>query len=180
MGILLNERFKPDLARTATGRGGAIDRFFGKRSREARHYAAMIDITDSLSLDDDELVERFVKASGPGGQHVNKTSSAVELRFDVRNSPSLPQDVKTRLEGLAGSRLTQDGVLILFSQGTRSQEMNRQEVRERLVELVRRALHVPKPRKKTRPTYSSKLKRLDGKSRRSGVKAMRGRPQDDH
>jgi ribosome-associated protein len=140
----------------------------------------MIEITDHLSLGDDEIVERFVKASGPGGQHVNKTSSAVELRFDVRNSPSLPEDVKARLEGLAGSRLTQDGVLILFSQGTRSQEMNSQEVRERLVELVRRALHVPKPRKKTRPTYASKLKRLDGKSRRSGVKAMRGRPQDDH
>ena len=133
----------------------------------------MIEITDSLSVGEDELIERFVRASGPGGQHVNKTSSAVELRFDVRNSPSLPGDVKTRLESLAGSRLTLDGVLILFSQGTRSQEMNRQEVRERLIELIRKASVAPKRRKATRPTYASKLRRLDGKSRRSGVKKLR-------
>jgi ribosome-associated protein len=135
----------------------------------------MIVVTDTVSIGDDEITERFVKASGPGGQHVNKTSSAVELRFDVRAS-SLPDDVKARLQRLAGSRLTLDGVIVLFSQGSRSQEMNRQEVRERLAELVRRALHRPKPRKPTKPTYSSKLKRLDSKTRRGGVKSMRGKP----
>jgi ribosome-associated protein len=139
----------------------------------------VIAITDTLALEDDEIVERFVRASGPGGQHVNKTSTAVELRFDVRGSPSLSEEVKARLEGLAGSRLTLDGVLVLFSQGSRSQEMNRQEVRERLVELIRRALHKPKPRKKTKPTYASKLRRLEGKTRRGSVKAMRGKPVGD-
>ena len=139
----------------------------------------MIFITDNLSIRDDEITEKFVRASGPGGQHVNKTSNAVELRFDVRASPSLPEDVKHRLERLAGSRLTQEGVLILFSQGTRSQEMNRQEVRERLADLIRRALHRPKPRKSTKPTYSSRLKRLESKTRRGGIKSLRGKPADD-
>ena len=138
----------------------------------------MIEITPDLAIGDDEITEKFVKASGPGGQHVNKTSSAVELRFDVRAS-SLPGDVKARLERLAGSRLTLDGVLILFSQGTRSQEMNRQEVRDRLIELIRRALHKPNPRKATRPTYASKLRRLDSKARRGGIKSMRGKPTPD-
>jgi ribosome-associated protein len=138
----------------------------------------MIVVTDSLSLSDDEISERFVKASGPGGQHVNKTSSAVELRFDVRAS-SLAEDVKARLERLAGSRLTLEGVIVLFSQGTRSQEMNRQEVRERLAELVRRALYKPKPRKPTKPTYASKLRRVEGKVRRGGVKSLRGKPSMD-
>ena len=139
----------------------------------------MIEITSWLSIDEDELQERAAKASGPGGQHVNKVSSAIELRFDVRGSPSLPEDVKARLEKLAGSRLTQDGILILFAQGTRSQEMNRQEVRARLVELIAKAAVRPKARRPTKPTYSSKLKRLEGKSRRSGVKAMRGKPAGD-
>jgi ribosome-associated protein len=138
----------------------------------------MIEVTDTVLIDDDEFTEKAVKASGPGGQHVNKTSSAIELRFDVRAS-SLPDDVKHRLERLAGSRLTLEGVIVLFSQGTRSQEMNRQEARERLAELVRRALERPKPRKKTKPTYGSKLRRLEGKSRRGGIKAMRGKPIGD-
>lgn len=133
-------------------------------------------ITPWLSIDEDELVETAARASGPGGQHVNKTSTAVELRFDVRGSPSLPDDVKHRLEKLAGSRLTQGGVLVLFAQGSRSQELNRQDARARLVELIQRATVKPKTRRATKPTYSSKLKRLEGKAKRSGVKAMRGKP----
>jgi ribosome-associated protein len=139
----------------------------------------MIEITSWLRIDEDELVWKATRASGPGGQHVNKTSTAIELRFDVRSSPALPEDVKARLETLAGSRLTQDGVLILFAQGSRSQEMNRQEALERLVELIRRATEKPKPRKATKPTYSSKLKRLEGKSKRAGVKSLRGKPRGD-
>jgi ribosome-associated protein len=138
----------------------------------------MIVVNESIVLGEDEFTEKAVKASGPGGQHVNKTSSAVELRFDVRAS-SLPDDVKGRLERIAGRRLTQDGVLVLFSQGSRSQEMNRQEVRERLAELIRQALHKPKARRKTRPTHASKLKRLAGKARRSGIKSLRGKPSPD-
>ena len=138
-----------------------------------------ITITDTLSLDEDELAWKAARASGPGGQHVNKTSTAVELRFDVRNSPSLPEDVRERLERLAGSRLTQEGVIVLFAQNARSQEMNRQDALQRLVDLVRQAAIRPKRRRPTKPTYSSKLKRLEGKSKRAGVKAMRGRPAMD-
>lgn len=138
-----------------------------------------IEITPWLSIDEDELQERAARASGPGGQHVNKTSTAVELRFDVAGSPSLPEDVKARLTRLGGSRMTQEGVLVLFSQGSRSQEMNRQDARARLVELILKATEKPKPRRPTKPTYSSKLKRLEGKTRRSGVKAMRGKPASD-
>jgi ribosome-associated protein len=139
----------------------------------------MIEITSWLRIDEDELVWKATRASGPGGQHVNKTSTAIELRFDVRNSSALPEDVKTRLEVLAGSRLTLDGVLILFSQGSRSQEMNRQDAQERLVDLIRRATEKPKPRRPTKPTYSSKLKRLEGKTRRAGVKSGRAKPRGD-
>jgi ribosome-associated protein len=139
----------------------------------------MIEIGHGVHLDEAELAVRAVRASGPGGQHVNKTSTAIEVRFDVRNSPSLPEDVKQRLTRLAGSRMTQDGVLVIFAQGWRSQEMNRQDAVARLVELVRRATEKPKPRKATKPTYASKLRRLEGKAKRSGVKAGRGRPSLD-
>jgi ribosome-associated protein len=139
----------------------------------------MIEITSWLRIDDDELVEKATRASGPGGQHVNKTSTAIELRFDVRGSPNLPEDVKTRLEALGGSRMTLDGVLVLFAQGSRSQEMNRQEARERLVDLIRKATEKPKPRRPTKPTYSSKLKRLETKGKRAGVKSLRGKPRGD-
>jgi len=126
-----------------------------------------------------EIVEKAARASGPGGQHVNKTSTAIELRFDVRGSPSVPEDVKARLETLAGSRLTQDGVLVLFAQEYRSQELNRQAARERLLALLRQAAVRPKTRRPTRPTLASKVKRLEGKTHRSGVKGLRGRPRHD-
>lgn len=129
-----------------------------------------------LSAAVEESVEKAARASGPGGQHVNKTSTAIELRFDVRNSALLPDDVKARLESLAGSRLTQDGVLVLFAQEHRSQEMNRQAARDRLGDLMREAAIRPKIRRATRPTLASKVRRLDGKTRRSGVKGLRGRP----
>jgi ribosome-associated protein len=132
-----------------------------------------------LAAAEEEIVEKAARASGPGGQHVNKTSTAIELRFDVRGSPSLPDDVKARLETLAGSRLTQDGVLVLFAQEHRSQEMNRQAARQRLAALFREAAARPKARRPTRPTLASRLKRLEGKARRSGVKGLRGRPSSD-
>lgn len=135
----------------------------------------MIQVTPTFMINDDEFTERMVKASGPGGQNVNKTSNAVELRFDVGAS-TLPDDAKERLRRLSGSRLSGDDVLILFSQGSRSLEMNRQEARSRLADLVRQALHRPKSRRPTKPTYSSKLKRLEGKTRRSGVKSLRSKP----
>ncbi|MFN3524009.1 MAG: alternative ribosome rescue aminoacyl-tRNA hydrolase ArfB [Phenylobacterium sp.] len=139
----------------------------------------MIQVTDAIAIDEDEITYAFVRASGPGGQHVNKTSTAVELRFDARRSPSLPEPVRARLERLAGSRLTNEGVIVLFAQSRRSQELNRQEAVERLIELIRRAAEIPKRRKATRPTLASKVRRLEAKSRRSGVKSMRGRPRGE-
>jgi ribosome-associated protein len=140
----------------------------------------MIEVTPNISLGDDEVSWKAVRASGPGGQNVNKTSTAVELRFDVRASPSLPERVRARLYELSGSRLTQDGVLVLFAQGSRSQEMNRQEALERLIGLIRKAAEPPPPpRKKTRPSRAAKAKRVDAKVRRGGVKAMRGKVRDD-
>ncbi|WP_091741156.1 alternative ribosome rescue aminoacyl-tRNA hydrolase ArfB [Phenylobacterium immobile] len=137
----------------------------------------MIEVTPAITLADDEVQARFVRASGPGGQHVNKTSTAVELRFDVRGSPALPEPVRARLYKLAGSRLTQDGVLVLLAENHRSQMLNRADALDRLIALIREAAKPPPPpRKKTKPTYASKLKRLDGKSKRAGVKSLRGRP----
>ena len=140
---------------------------------------APIWVTGSLTIDPSEIEESFVRATGPGGQHVNKTSSAVQLRFDVRNSPSLPHDVRWRLEKLAGSRLTNDGVLVLIAQSQRSQKRNREEALERLVELVREAAHRPTPRVKTRVSKAAKRRRVDDKKRHGTIKALRrGGPQD--
>ena len=134
---------------------------------------APIWITGRLSLDPGEIEESFVRAAGPGGQHINKTSTAVQLRFDVRNSPSLPEDVRLRLERLAGHRLTNDGVLVLTAQGERSQKRNREEALERLVELVRAAARRPTPRKPTKPSKASKRRRLDDKKRHGALKTLR-------
>jgi ribosome-associated protein len=140
----------------------------------------MIRVTDTITLDEAELEESFVRASGPGGQNVNKLSTAVQLRFDVRRSPSLPNDVAIRLMRAAGSRLTNDGVIVIIAQRHRTQERNRADARERLVELIREAATPPKPRRATKPTKASKLRRLETKKRRSGVKSLRqSRPGAD-
>jgi ribosome-associated protein len=118
----------------------------------------MIRITDDIAIDDGEISETFVRASGPGGQNVNKLATAVQLRFDVRHSPSLPPDVRARLVRLAGSRLTLDGVLVIMAQRHRTQERNREDARERLFELIRQAAVRPKPRRPTRPTLASKAR----------------------
>ncbi len=133
----------------------------------------MIQVTNSIAIDEDELQESFIRASGPGGQNVHKVSSAVQLRFDVRRSPSLPADVKARLEQIAGKRLTGDGVLVITAQRFRTQERNREDAVTRLVELVRQATERPKPRRPTRPTLASKQRRLEAKGRRADIKKGR-------
>lgn len=139
----------------------------------------MIRVTDTISIDEEEIEESFVRSSGPGGQNVNKLSTAVQLRFDVRRSPSLPNDVAIRLMRLAGKRLTKDGVLVLMAQNNRTQERNRAEARERLIDLIREASVKPVPRRATKPTKASKTKRLEGKKLRSNVKDMRGKVRAD-
>jgi ribosome-associated protein len=137
----------------------------------------MIRITDNISIGESEISESFVRSSGPGGQNVNKLSTAVQLRFDVRNSPSLPNDVAIRLMRLAGRRITKDGVLVLIAQNHRTQERNRAEARKRLIDLIRQAAVRPVPRRATRPPKASKQKRLESKKHRSVIKHHRqGKP----
>jgi ribosome-associated protein len=133
----------------------------------------MIRVTPSISIAERELEEHFIRASGPGGQNVNKLASAVQLRFDVRRSPSLPDDVRARLERLAGKRLTREGVLVINAERHRTQERNRQDARARLIELIRRAAVAPLPRRATKPTAGARERRLESKKRRAAIKGLR-------
>lgn len=134
----------------------------------------LVPVTDTISIDDAELIENFVRSSGPGGQNVNKVSSAVQLRFDLRASPSLPNDVAIRLMRLAGKRLTKDGVIVIIAQSHRAQERNRADARERLFDLIRQAAVKPVPRRATKVPKAQKRKRIEGKKHRSAIKSLRG------
>ena len=138
----------------------------------------MIKITRSIAIGEEEIIETFVRASGPGGQNVNKVSTAVHLRFDVEHSPSLPEEVKARLKKAAGRRMTDAGILVLRAERFRSQEKNRLDARERLIALIHKAVLPPKKRKKTRPTAASKKRRLETKHHRSRVKKTRQTRED--
>ena len=139
----------------------------------------MIRITPTFSIDDSELDEQFIRASGPGGQNVNKVSTAVELRFNAQRSASLTEPVRVRLARLAGSRMTKDGVLVIRADRFRTQDANRQDARDRLADLIREALVVPKRRIKTKPTRASQERRVEGKKKRSDVKRGRQRKSWD-
>ncbi len=137
----------------------------------------MISVTDTISLDESELTESFVRSSGPGGQNVNKVSSAVQLRFDARHSPSLPNDVALRLMRIAGKRLTKEGVIVIIAQQHRQQERNRADARERLFDMIRQAAVRPVPRRATKPPKAERRRRLEAKRHRSGIKSLRrGKP----
>jgi ribosome-associated protein len=133
----------------------------------------MIHITSTISIDESEIQEQFIRASGPGGQNVNKVATAVQLRFNVAGSPSLSKDVRERLIRLAGRRMTEEGVLIIDARRFRTQEKNRQDALDRLIGLIRKAAEKPKPRRRTRPSEASKQRRLDTKKHRSDTKRMR-------
>jgi len=145
-----------------------------------RYTTDVIQITPDMAIDESELGWAFVRAGGPGGQHVNKVSTAVELRFDAARSPNLPDDVRRRLRELAGRRMTADGLLIIDARRFRSQDENRQDALARLLELLRAAATPPKPRRRTKPTRASREKRLDAKRRRSAAKRLRGSRPDDN
>jgi ribosome-associated protein len=139
----------------------------------------MIRVTQTIAIDESEIEESFIRSPGPGGQNVNKVASAVQLRFDVRGSTSLPSAVRARLERLAGQRLTREGVLVLVARDHRSQERNRREALDKLLELIRRAAIAPVPRRKTRPSAASKRRRLEAKGHRSKIKGLRRGGPDD-
>ena len=136
-------------------------------------------ISRTIAIDEAELEERFIQASGPGGQNVNKVATAVQIRFDVAHSPSLPEEVRRRLTALCGRRLTQDGVLVLTARRHRTQDRNRADARERLAELIRKAAIPERPRRPTKPTKASKQRRLAAKAARGTLKRSRTRPADD-
>ncbi len=134
----------------------------------------MIRITQTIAIDPAEIREKFIRASGPGGQNVNKVATAVQLRFNVKNSPSLPEDVRLRLLRLGGRRITARGILIIDARRYRTRLRNRQDALDRLTDLIRRAARTPKTRRKTKPTLASKERRLDAKKRRGRLKCLRG------